>query len=137
MLSSKVTEQIRQIGSEFDTINAIFLFGSYARGEQQAGSDIDLGVLVKGQLATEDILRINARFADIPEPKIDVALIDGSDLFLAREAVNPYQVLFCKPGFDTASYCSLIRRMYDDFRPLMEVQHQARVKRLRNALQKD
>jgi predicted nucleotidyltransferase len=86
MLSSKVTELIRQIGLEFDTINAIFLFGSYARGEQRAGNDIDLGVLVRKQLATEDILKINARFADIHEPRIDVALLDGSDLFLTQRS---------------------------------------------------
>jgi predicted nucleotidyltransferase len=137
MFSSNIAKQIHQVGEEFENIAAIFLFGSYARGEQRADSDIDIGVVTGAPLGTEDVLRINARFADISEPRVDVALLDGSDLFLAREVVNPYKVLYCKPDFDTAAYCSLIRRMYDDFRLLTQVQHEARVKRFQNAPLKD
>ncbi len=59
---SNVAEQIYQVGEEFENIAAVFLFGSYARGEQRADSDIDIGVVTGGPLGTENVFLKYLRF---------------------------------------------------------------------------
>ncbi len=84
-------EILKTIYPYLDKIIAVFLFGSYARGEQEKDSDIDLFII------SDEKLKIKSKGMDIvviPEEKIEIAKRINPILFYsmleeAKEIINP------------------------------------------------
>ena len=70
-----IVERLRKHGAI-----KIVLFGSYARGEEKKGSDIDLIVNLPRKLSLLDIIGIEQELSEISGKKIDL---------LTEEAVHP------------------------------------------------
>ncbi len=84
-------EIIKTIYPYLDKIIAVFLFGSYAREEQEKGSDMDLFII------SDEKLKIKSKGMDIiiiPEEKIEIAKKINPILFYsmleeAKQIINP------------------------------------------------
>ena len=79
---------------------AIYLFGSRAQGEERPGSDLDLGVLVRGRA---DVVTLWERAQDIAgQLHLDVDLVDlrSASTVLQYQIVTTGRRLFAAPGLD-------------------------------------
>jgi predicted nucleotidyltransferase len=113
------------------TIQAVYLFGSYATGKAHIGSDIDIGLVVNGgRLAGDEKLDILAEAAGLGIDKIDLVCLDGSDIFLTYEVVRHNRVLYHQPSFYHPTFYSKALRQYLDFQSTLEVHRMALKKRL-------
>jgi uncharacterized protein len=65
---------------------AVYLFGSRARGDARAGSDIDIGLLPRGALERGCLADLRERLEDLPIPyRVDVVdLTETSEVFRRR-----------------------------------------------------
>jgi predicted nucleotidyltransferase len=53
-----LSRQLRGVLAKFDTVKAAWLYGSTARGEDRAGSDVDIAIAVEGDVEqTADAVR--------------------------------------------------------------------------------
>ena len=75
-------------------INEVFLFGSFARGEQHAASDIDLYLIPEkgGQLSLYDLSRVKLELEDITGRSVDLVL-QGSEYSFVRNAMEADKIL--------------------------------------------
>ncbi|ACO76510.1 nucleotidyltransferase [Azotobacter vinelandii CA] len=72
-LPAQAVESIRQVFSRFPGIEQAVLYGSRAKGNFRAGSDIDM--TLKGDLNYRDLLNIELALDDLLLPwKIDLSL---------------------------------------------------------------
>lgn len=68
-VANLLPEVVRRIVDEVDPVR-IVLFGSHARGDATADSDVDLLIVTQGEAAhRETVLRIRRRLADLPIAK--------------------------------------------------------------------
>jgi predicted nucleotidyltransferase len=98
----------------------VILFGSYARGQARESSDVDVGVLFKTDLSTDEKIAMYEKVSKnlgVSEDKIDLVELrlaspllqyqvarEGELLFGAREEFIRFQVLAWKRYLSTAKF---------------------------------
>ncbi len=66
---------------------AIYLFGSHARGDAHAGSDIDVGVLPRAALEHGRLANLRERLEDLPIPyRVEIVNLAETSDALRRNA---------------------------------------------------
>lgn len=119
------------IFESFTEIQAVYLFGSYAKGTATARSDLDLGIVCTREAAPADVkLPLLTELARAGFDRVDVVMIDGSDLVLAHEVVKHNKVLFQRPDFSHGDFSSKVIRQFLDLQPVLELQRNALKARL-------
>jgi len=107
-------------------IQAVYLFGSHATGKAAERSDIDLGIVCeKDSISAEAKLNLLKELARAGFDRVDLVIVDQSDLVLAHEVVKYHKVIFCRADFDHPTFCSKVTRQYLDFQPTLAMQVQA------------
>ena len=91
MNRQKLLKDIRALLSK-EGARSIALFGSYARGEERPGSDIDLLVAFRRQKSLMEIVRIERKLAEKIGVKVDL-LTEGAVSPHIREQIRREAVL--------------------------------------------
>jgi predicted nucleotidyltransferase len=105
---------------------AIYVFGSYARGEERPKSDIDLAFLVDREAYRKDAFEATApahmmaaKMAMKLDRVVDVTILNTSSLEIAYEIVTSGECLFERDPEYRIEYELKIRGMYFDFQPFI------------------
>lgn len=111
-----------------------YLFGSYARGEANALSDIDVGLLLsEGMSAQERFERRLTIGLDLQRSfqrnDVDVVILNDAPLALAYRVLRDGQLLGCRDEDVRIQYSATIVSRYLDFKPFIERHHQAILER--------
>lgn len=91
-----VIEQVRNIAIQVlrGTSAKVYLFGSWARGEQRMSSDIDIAVEHDGDVGRELMLQLKEALEESTIPyRVDVVDLTSADAWLA-EAVRREGILW-------------------------------------------
>ena len=107
-------------------IQAVYLFGSFARNQQRAESDIDLAFLVAQEKYSIDAFECTAPLHMIAvtvgmalDRVVDVTILNSASLEIAYEIVVGGECLFESDSEQRLQYELKIRGMYFDFRPFI------------------
>lgn len=97
---------------ELKDLDAIILFGSYARGNQKNTSDIDIAIKLNQKLETKNILDIKNKIEEVIG--IDVHLINLSTINedFRYEILISGKTLYCKDEYQFEMYKL---KMYSDY----------------------
>ena len=92
----EVLEKIKNKLIDFLDCEAIILFGSFARGTQNAASDIDIAFLSKKEISKKELLHLKQELEDIANRDIDLINLndDIGDGFKYEILINGI-TLFC------------------------------------------
>lgn len=115
---------------KYPQIQAVYLFGSIARGKAHEESDLDLAVLPCGKSTPQLKLDLLTDLARHGFCHVDLVFLDVNNIVLKYEAVRHNQVTYQVEGFDRGEVYSRIIRQYLDFLPYLEVQPQAYKRRV-------
>lgn len=120
-------EEIREaafaVTSLHPEVEAVWLFGSYARGEQRSTSDVDFAVMTSRELARDynhsaDLEEAFEQRLGVP---VDVVLLHADlTLPLIWEALSESQLLFARDPQDAHAFASGLRSMVRDEWPRLE-----------------
>jgi predicted nucleotidyltransferase len=109
------------------SIVAIYLFGSFLRGETEKSSDIDLAFLLDEKAYKSDPIiamspahLIAARVGMEFNRQTDVMILNSASLELAYEVVTTGKCLFELDPDMRMEYELKIKGMYFDFKPFLE-----------------
>jgi uncharacterized protein len=95
--NKKVSERITKICQENDII-MLGIFGSYARGEQRAKSDVD--VLIKFEKGKEKgligLVQLKRNFQHVFNRKTDLLTMGGISPYLKKDILNEMKVIYEK-----------------------------------------
>jgi len=118
-------EVLKNIFRAYSDVEAVYLFGSQARGTQHAQSDIDLAVVPGSGDVRRQQLNILADLVMAGYSDVDLVILDCDDIVLKYEAVRDNALIYVREGFDPGAYYSLIVRQYLDFLPYLKLQREA------------
>jgi uncharacterized protein len=121
---------IPQVFSKYSSVQAVYLFGSYATGKIRRDSDVDLAVVPRDASAREQMLEMMTDLVRHVYDRIDLVFLDTRDVVLRFEAIRHNRLVYQTPDFDPGAYTSLIAREYWDFLPYLAVQRQALKQRI-------
>jgi len=107
-------EKLNKIGRKYG-LKFIILHGSYARGEEKPGSDLDVAVLGKKFINFEKQVEIFGDLANIfgdnRERELDVKTLHGADPLFLYEVVRDGQLIFG----DLSAYDNFVLYVYKNF----------------------
>ncbi|NOZ81898.1 MAG: nucleotidyltransferase domain-containing protein [Candidatus Micrarchaeota archaeon] len=110
-MDRELVERIKKDFADFeDTVFAIILFGSFARGEQTEKSDIDI-CLVAREKVNETWNRVLE--SGLTE-KYDIKIFELLPLKLKIEVINTGKVIFCKDENELSYYFWKFRKIWQD-----------------------
>lgn len=122
--------RVRRVLSRFPAVQAAYLFGSNARSQATADSDVDLALVgprdALRAIRLEILTELTATGVDRP----DLVVLDGADPSLRFEAVRVNCLIYARPDFDHGSYFSRTLREYFDLEPYLNIQREAYKQRL-------
>ncbi|MCB2290938.1 nucleotidyltransferase domain-containing protein [Clostridium sp. CS001] len=94
-------------------INLVLLYGSHARGNSNAQSDIDLGLLLKDDFYDfEDIIK--DLMVVFKENNLDIAILNHADPVLKFEIISNYKILFCQEDETFIEFYTNTIKQYND-----------------------
>ena len=108
----------------FSAVDALYLFGSRARGQAHARSDYDVGVCSRHPEELS-LVEMQTRLVSFRIDNCDLVLIDPSKTVLANEIVKHGKVLFSRPDFDHHEFYLGVRKRYLDIQPMLARQTEA------------
>jgi predicted nucleotidyltransferase len=116
-----IDQIVKEILKEIKNVRAIYLFGSMSRGDDKAGSDYDIAVIVNKHPDNDLDLITNVKFSLIDKinRQVDVVLLDTTDLdnspvFLYELYNNRKQI------FGIVDVLKDSRCVVEKIRPIME-----------------
>ena len=128
--NSEITNAIQRYIAESQndgSIVAIYLFGSFLRGETEKSSDIDLAFLLDEKAYKSDPIiamspahLIAAKVGMQLDRETDVTILNSASLEMAYEVVTSGKCLFELDPDLRMEYEIKIKGMYFDFRPFLE-----------------
>lgn len=118
-------DQIPVVFRRYPSVQAVYLFGSFAAGTARPESDLDLAIVPRDASARAQALEIMADLTRLVHDRVDLVFLDSRDVLLRFEAVRHNRLVYHTPDFDAGSYASRIVREYWDFLPYLQVQRQA------------
>ena len=101
-----------------EPVRVAYLFGSHARGQANAHSDVDVAVLAPDVRPSDRLdlrLRLMSRLSRIVEAEADVIVLDESPLTLSGRVIRDGHVVYSRDDDLRADYESRIFRQYADF----------------------
>ena len=93
---------------------AIILFGSYARGTQNAESDIDIAFKANKEITKKDIFYLKQELEDIAKKDIDLINLDNIGDGFRYEILINGKTLYCKDKLKFELYKLEMYREYLD-----------------------
>lgn len=122
-------DKIKEILLKKMKCEAIVLFGSYARGTQNAESDIDIAIKPKNKIDKKTLYKISTELSDELEKDVDLINLDDeiSDAF-RYEILITGKTLYCEDEFKFEMYKL---DMYREFLELNE-SRQMIINRIKN-----
>jgi len=132
VLTATEQEQIKRIFSHYDTVRAVYLFGSHATCKQTARSDIDLGVLLEPGYNNMLKLDILTHLAAESFDRVDLVLLNEADLLTRFEVVKRNKLIYHDGTFNHPAFFSRVVREYLDFKPFYRVQRKYLKEKLRH-----
>src|SRR3990167_2270643 len=123
-LDQKITDQIVNYFAKKPEVAAVYLYGSYARGEARADSDIDLAVLVtdtrkyKGFSIPQVIF--SADLEKITGKKVEVQDLTACSVEFAHRVLSEGKLLTSNNEKERVNFQTSIVRKYFDLKPILD-----------------
>lgn len=123
-------DRLRAVFVRYPEIAGVWLFGSFARGEATARSDLDLAIdpaTPRARARKLDLLTdlVTAGFEDV-----DLVILPDDDPVLRFEAIGPNRLVYAAPGYDAPEAFVQALRHYDDTARLRRIVREAYYERL-------
>jgi predicted nucleotidyltransferase len=117
---SKVTSAnklVAQAPQDADVLAGI-LFGSVARGEQTAHSDVDICLVLTPERVRDKSILSRKRLAYLAQFDLDVQIFQASPLYIRHRVLKEGQVLFVRDEDLLYEVAFRTAQAFEDFKPI-------------------
>lgn len=134
---TSVREMLQKLESYFiqdRTILAAYLFGSFSRGRQRPGSDVDIALLLDEHGGKTDrkllLDRLHQDLGRLLRNDVHILILNDASYVARIEALFRGRCIHAKDEDALAQFKMLTASLYADFAPYLEEQHRRLKKRL-------
>lgn len=92
MLTQRDLEKIKKFAKEHKEIVTIYVFGSVATGKNRLGSDIDLALMVRGDIGGFERIQLETLLSNLLRRDVDIAVF-GQSMPLLQHQILKYGTL--------------------------------------------
>ena len=104
-------------------VRLAYLFGSMARGEGRASSDLDVGVVFSPVPAAAELDRLATGLETAAGRRVDLVVLNDAPPLLAHEAIRANRLIVCRDEDERVRFHTHATARYLDTARLRRVQH--------------
>lgn len=123
-LRENIIEKIAKYFSRKPQVIAVYLYGSFAKGEAKKDSDIDLGVVLgkKGRPRAFRIPQVifSQELSKLLREKVEVQDLSASSLEFSHRVLSEGKLIFCRDHAKRIDFETMVVRKYFDLKPYFE-----------------
>jgi uncharacterized protein len=119
----EIRAAVEELARRFPEVQAVWLFGSYGRGEERRTSDVDVAVMTTPELSREFGLKgdLQCALEDLLRVPVDVVLLHSElPLPLLWEILAKPVLMFSRNSADAHAFASGLRGLVRDEWPRVE-----------------
>ena len=106
-------ERIQAILEPLDWVDSAWLYGSRGKGQARPDSDWDIAILLAAPTDPALVQKLHDDLEDALQGEVGLAVLNGADTLLCREAIDGHLLLRRDPGAQ-AQFVSRICRIAED-----------------------
>ncbi len=124
-------EQIASILMDTENILFAYLYGSYARSQENESSDIDIGIYVKeGRHEKYFPERTAGKLEEKLHREVDVRVLNGRNIVFLHQVLKNGQLLFCKDEKKRVEFETDVYDRYLDIKYYLDIYDKMRKERI-------
>lgn len=133
MNKEELIEKIKEVLQDIEDIEFAFLFGSYARNEEDVLSDIDIAIYQKKKKSKYNYImqefEIESKLLEtIPNKQFDVRSLNIAPIIVIGEIINNGKLIFARNKSFLNDYVEINRLKFMDYmiiyKPMLEERYQ-------------
>lgn len=115
-IDPELVRAVVEVAAAEPRIVGVYLFGSQAKGDAHAASDVDLGALFAEPTDLWEVIRLEARFEERLGRTVDLVDAGSCDAFLALAVIRGEQI-FCADSTRCDEFDLYVMRRAADLEP--------------------
>jgi predicted nucleotidyltransferase len=123
-------DQMREVLASFPAVRFATVFGSQARGQERAGSDIDIGLLLDPD-TPELRVKIEAELGRAAKRQVDLVFLESTPPLLRFEIARDGVLLVARDRNDWVDFRTRAMLDWWDWAPTARLIDEAAIRRLR------
>ena len=113
--SDHINAIVHLIRAEVPEVQVVYVFGSYATGQENEQSDLDIAFLAEADLSGLALYNLRQTLAAKLKKDVDIIQLKDASLVLRNEVVQGGEPIFTADGFDRPNYEMLTISTFLDF----------------------
>ena len=127
-----IIEKCKNVLMKYENILFAYIFGSYAKGNMRADSDLDIGIYLKEEMNIEEYLKIRMDLTKICKRQVDLVVLNAATPLLKYEIYKNNILLFTRDRTIESNYKVKILFEYNDIKRYLEMSYKKTIERLKN-----
>ncbi len=127
-----IVEKCKNVLMKYENILFAYIFGSYAKGNMRADSDLDIGIYLKEEMNIEEYLKIRMDLTKICKRQVDLVVLNAATPLLKYEIYKNNILLFTRDRTIESNYKVKILFEYNDIKRYLEMSYKKTIERLKN-----
>jgi len=127
-----IVEKCKNVLMKYENILFAYIFGSYAKGNMRADSDVDIGIYLKEEMNIEEYLKIRMDLTKICKRQVDLVVLNAATPLLKYEIYKNNILLFTRDRTIESNYKVKILFEYNDIKRYLEMSYKKTIERLKS-----
>lgn len=127
-----IVEKCKNVLMKYENILFAYIFGSYAKGNMRADSDVDIGIYLKEEMNIEEYLKIRMDLTKICKRQVDLVVLNAATPLLKYEIYKNNILLFTRDRTIESNYKVKTLFEYNDIKRYLEMSYKKTIERLKN-----
>ncbi len=127
-----IIEKCKNVLMKYENILFAYIFGSYAKGNMRADSDVDIGIYLKEEMNIEEYLKIRMDLTKICKRQVDLVVLNAATPLLKYEIYKNNILLFTRDRTIESNYKVKILFEYNDIKRYLEMSYKKTIERLKS-----
>lgn len=127
-----IIEKCKNVLMKYENILFAYIFGSYAKGNMRADSDVDIGIYLKEEMNIEEYLKIRMDLTKICKRQVDLVVLNAATPLLKYEIYKNNILLFTRDRTIESNYKVKTLFEYNDIKRYLDMSYKKTIERLKN-----
>ena len=128
-------QQCKEILIEYEQIEFAYVFGSFAKGEETKGSDLDIAINVSENLSLDEYLGLKVKLEKACKREVDLVILNETGTLLKREINLNHRLIFSRNDELESNHRVKVVFEYTDFKKYIDMFYEKTIDRIREEVE--
>jgi len=136
MLKQSIINKIKRYFKAQGNVLAVYLYGSYATGDETSASDLDLAVILDKQITNKSAFDLRIKYANeisnLVKPSVEIIILNNSNSPVLNQQAIAGQLIFSQDDDKRADFEVRLLREFEETSNLRKIKLKGKKRKKKN-----